>query len=138
MPAGRPRTISLSPEEMEELGLEMVKWVKENDPLHLSQWYCIEKGYTDKEWDTMHVCPEFFPYYEQALKIVGLKYLDKNSNVRDGIAHRWMRVYFKDFRDREDEKAKFDADLKKAQETNNNYYFYDRDPTQREGDTVTP
>lgn len=138
MPAGRPRTISLSPEEMEELGLEMVEWVKKNDPLHLSQWYCIEKGYTDKEWDTMHVCPEFFPYYEQALKIVGLKYLDKNSNVRDGIAHRWMRVYFKDFRDREDEKAKFDADLKKAQETNNNYYFYDRDPTQREGDTVTP
>jgi len=103
MPRGRPRTVSFSNEEMINLGKEMVAWVKANDPLHLSAWYCIEKGYTDKEWDTMHVIPEFFPYYEQALKIVGQKYLDKDSNVREGISQRWQRVYFKDIRKQEDQ-----------------------------------
>jgi hypothetical protein len=90
----------------------MVDWVIKNDPLHLSCWYCIEKGYTEKEWDTMHVCPEFFPYYEQALKIIGVKYLDKRSNVRDSIAHRWHRVYFGDLRKTEDEKIKIDAEIR--------------------------
>lgn len=101
MPAGRPRTVSLPPDQMIELGEEMIAWVKENDPLHLSEFYCIHKGYTDKEWDTMHVAEEFFPYYEQALKIIGRKYLDKNSNIRDGISHRWLGIYFKDLRRKE-------------------------------------
>lgn len=119
MPAGRPRTISLPPEEMIKLGEEMVSWVKKNKKsiLHLSEWYCIEKGYTDKEWETMHVCMEFFPYYEQALKIVGLKYLDKNSNVRDGISQRWQRVYFKDLKKEEDETVKYNAECKKQEES---------------------
>lgn len=102
MPIGRPRTVSLSPEEMIKLGEEMILWVKKNDPLHLSEFYCIEKDYTDKEWETMHVAPEFFPYYEKALKIIGRKYLDKNSNVRNGVAERWLRVYFKDLKKQED------------------------------------
>lgn len=116
MPAGRPRTISLSPSEMIKLGKEMVKWVTENDPLHLSQFYCILKGYTDAEWDTMHVCQEFFPYYEQALKIIGIKYLDKNSNVRDGISQRWQTVYFKDLKKVENELLKLKAELAKSQD----------------------
>jgi len=110
MPVGKPRTVSLPPDQMIELGKEMVAWVKEKDPLHLSEWYCIEKGYTDKEFDTMHVCQEFFPYYEQALKIIGRKYLDKGSNVRDSIAHRWQRLYFKDLRKLEDTDADANAD----------------------------
>ena len=113
MPAGRPRTVSLPPDQMIELGKQMVSWVKSNsEVLHLSDWYCIEKGYTDSEWDTMHVAPEFFPYYEQALKIVGRKYLDKNSNVRDGIAQRWQRVYYKDLKKSEDADADAEADRK--------------------------
>lgn len=109
MPAGRPRKVSLPPKEMIALGKEMIEWVKKNKPLHLSQWYCIEKGYTDSEWDTMHVCPEFFPYYEQALKMVGIQYLAKDSNVSDSIKQRWQRVYFKDLRREEDEKTAFEA-----------------------------
>lgn len=117
MPIGRPRTVSLPPDEMIKLGEEMVKWVTKNDPLHLSAWYCILKGYTDAEWDTMHVCPEFFPYYEQALKIVGMKYLDKTSNVREGVSQRWQRVYFKqDLKKEEDETLKFKADLARKEE----------------------
>jgi hypothetical protein len=112
MPIGRPRTISFTPEEMIKLGKEMVQWVKDHDPLHISQFYCIEKGYTDKEWNTMHVAPEFFPYYEQALKIIAIKYLDKDSKVRNGVAERFLRFYFKDLKKEEDETKKFDAELK--------------------------
>ena len=120
-PGGAPRTVSLPPDEMIELGKEMVKWVKTHDVLHLSEWYTIEKGYTYNQWKTMHICQEFFPYYEQALKVVGRKYLDKNSNIRDGISHRWLRVYFKDFKEEEDAKidyeaqARSNADIKTAQ-----------------------
>jgi len=102
MPAGRPRTVSLEPHEMIKLGEEMIDWVQENDPIHLSQWYCILKGYTDKEWDTMHVAPEFFPYYEKALKLVGYKYLLKESPIESNLKQRWQRVYFKDLTKQED------------------------------------
>jgi hypothetical protein len=73
--------------------------------LHLSEWYTIEKGYTYNEWKNFIQKEEFLPYYEQALKIVGLKYVDKNTNVRDGISQRWQRVYFKDLKEQEDEDA---------------------------------
>ena len=100
--SGRPRSVSLPPDQMIELGKEMIEWVVEHDPIHLSQWYCIEKGYTDREWDTMHVAPEFFPYYEQALKLVGYKYLLKESPIESNLKQRWQRVYFKDLAKQED------------------------------------
>lgn len=113
----RPRVFSFSKEEMIVLGEEMVKWVKEHpDMLHLSEWYTIEKGFTYKEWKNFIQLEEFLPYYEKALKIVGLKYLNKDSKVRDGISQRWQRVYFGDLRDQEDEDAKKEADLKKSTE----------------------
>lgn len=106
---GRPRTVSFSPDEMIVLGEEMIKWVKENDPLHLSAWYSIEKGFMDSEWDTMIKRPEFVPYYEQSLKIVGQKYLHKDSKVREGISQRWQRMYFPDLRKMEDADADAEA-----------------------------
>jgi|SRR6185503_364925 len=110
MAVGAPRTISFSPDEMIELGKEMVSYVTKNkkDILHLSEWYTIEKGFTYNEWKTFIQKAEFVPYYEQALKIVGMKYVDKNSNVRDGISQRWQRVYFGDLKESED--ADMDAE----------------------------
>jgi len=110
MAGGRPRTVSFSEDEMIELGNEMVSFVTVNkkDILHLCEWYTIEKGFTYNEWKTFIQRPEFVPYYEQALKIVGLKYVDKNSNVRDGISQRWQRVYFGDLKESED--ADMDAE----------------------------
>lgn len=102
MPRGAPRTVSLPEEEMIALGKEMVAWVKANDPLHLSAWYSIEKMFTEKQWEAFIQIKEFLPYYEQALKVVGQKYLDRDSNVREGISQRWQRVYFKDIRAQED------------------------------------
>lgn len=112
MPAGRPRTSTPPPEEMIKLGEEMLEWIKINKPLHLSEWYSGEMFITSKVWDTMQVAPEFFPYYEKALKIIGKQYLDKTSKVRDSISHRWLRVYFKDLKREEDETAKFNQLLK--------------------------
>ena len=115
MTGGRPRTTSFTQDEMIALGEEMVAFVKKNKKtiLHLSEWYTIEKGFIYREWKTFIQKEEFLPYYEQALKIIGLKYVDKSSNVRDGISNRWQRVYFDDLREREDIEA--DAtELRKA------------------------
>lgn len=115
MPAGRRRTVSLPPDEMIKLGQEMVEWVKLNNPLHLSEWYTIEKGFTYNQWKTFIVIKEFFPYYEIALKWVGKQYLDKDSRIRDGISQRWQRVYFQDIREQEDSDydRKLEKDLEK-------------------------
>ena len=112
MPAGRPRSVTPPPEEMIKLGEEMLEWIKINKPLHLSEWYSGEMFITSKVWDTMQVAPEFFPYYEKALRMIGKQYLDKTSKVRDSISHRWLRVYFKDLKKEEDETAKFNNLLK--------------------------
>lgn len=101
---GRPRTTSLSHDEMIELGKEMVNWVSINKPLHLSKWYTVEKGYLYEEWKAMIQIKEFLPYYETSMRIIGEQYLDKNSNVREGVSQRWQRVYFKDLKEEEDEK----------------------------------
>jgi hypothetical protein len=111
----RPRVFAYSTAKMIELGQEMVEFVNENieDILHLSEWYTIEKGYTYNEWKNFIQIAEFLPYYEQALKIIGRKYVNKNSNVRDKISDRWQRIYFPDLREQEDKDAD-DNELRKA------------------------
>jgi hypothetical protein len=111
---GAPRTTSPEPETMVALGKEMIAWIEAHpDILHLSQWYTIEKMFTYNEWKVMKDKPEFHPYYEKALKMVGLKYLDRDSNVREGVSQRWQRVYFKDLREEEEETKDADTERKK-------------------------
>src|SRR5579862_179247 len=114
MASGRLRTVSFSDDEFVVLGEEMIKWVTENydSILHLSQWYTIHKGFTYNEWKTFLQKPVFLPYYEQALKLVGLKYIDKKSDVREGISQRWQRVYFGDLKESEDADADAEAERK--------------------------
>jgi len=103
MSGGRPRTTSFSEEQMIELGKEMLDWIKKKpDVLHLSEWYTIEKGFIYREWKTFIQKQEFLPYYEQSLKIIAKKYLNKESNVREGVSQRWQRIYFTDLKDQED------------------------------------
>jgi hypothetical protein len=111
----RPRTVSLEPDEMIKLGEEMLTWIDLNDPLHLTAWYSIKMGITHKQWDAMQQVPEFLPYYEQALMMIGQKYLDKNSNVREGVSLRWQRSYFRDLRRTEDidKQEQLDRELEK-------------------------
>ena len=84
-----------------------------NSCLLYTSWYTIEKGYTYNEWKNFIQIEEFLPYYEQALKIIGKKYVNKNSNVRDKISDRWQRIYFPDLREQEDKDAD-DNELRKA------------------------
>jgi hypothetical protein len=114
MPAGRPRTVTPPPKEMIELGEEMLAWVEKNKPLHLTQWWSGVKFIASEIWDNMSRAPEFCPYYEAAMLLIGQQYLDKTSNVRDSISHRWLRVYFKDLRKQEDSDK--DADAARAKE----------------------
>lgn len=114
---GRPRTTSLSSKDMIDLGKEMVEWVIENQPIHLSKWYTVHKDFTDSQWDAFRKCPEFIHYYTKALKIVGYQYIDKDSKVDVRIKDRWLRVYFKDLRDQEDDDSRYMSKLK-AQEQN--------------------
>jgi predicted patatin/cPLA2 family phospholipase len=109
---GRPRTLSLSPEKMVELGKEMVAYVKDpkNKCIHLSEFYTILKGYTYDQWTSLLQCPEIIPYYEQALRIVGLKYI--NGTINNSIAQRFLRIYFPDLKRAEDEKILFEHQLK--------------------------
>ena len=102
MPAGRPRTVSLDPENMILLGEEMIEWVSLNNPIHLCQWYSFQKKFTKKQWRTMIVAPEFLTYYEEALQLVGMNYVKKDSPVYPSIKQRWQRVYFGDLKDQED------------------------------------
>ena len=115
MPAGRPRTVSFDEKTMIAMGKEMVDFVERNKKtiLHLSEWYTIEKGFTYNQWKTFLQKQEFIPYYEKALRMIGLKYVDKKSNVRDSISHRWQRLYFGDLREIEDIDSN-DKELRKA------------------------
>jgi len=110
MAGGRPRTVSFTEEEMIALGEEMVNWVRENKPIHLSVWYTQVKDFTDEQWDTFRKRPEFVHYYTKALKLVGYSYLDKDSSVDVRLKDRWQRVYFKDLKEQED----LDADAEAA------------------------
>lgn len=111
---GIHRSVSYSKEEMIALGKEMVTWVIKHEPLHLSHWYTIHKGFIYNQWKAFLQCPEFIPFYEKALKLVGMHYLDGKSNrVKEGISQRWLRVYFKDLREEEDETAAYNASLRK-------------------------
>ena len=115
MPAGRPRTISFSPKEMEALGKEMLEWITINQPIHLSQWYTIHKHFTYNEWKSFLQLKEFLPYYEVALKMVGMKYLD--GTVDKSISQRFLRVYFKDLKEEENETLEFQSKLKSQEVT---------------------
>lgn len=113
MPGGRPRTVSLPPDEMIELGKEMIKWIMDNpDIIHLTQWWSLHKEFKESDWDVMKDAPEFSPYYKRALHLIGLKYLTKDSKIRDNVVPRWQRVYFKDLRNSED--ADLDAEAERS------------------------
>lgn len=107
MVAGCPRTVSLPKEEMVALGKEMVAWVKQNKPIHLKQWYSFEKSYTYNEWKAMIQCPEFLPYYDKALGLVGMHYID--GTVDKSISQRFLRHYFKELKEEENEEIDYRA-----------------------------
>ena len=112
MPGGRPRTVSLDPENMIALGEEMLQWVLLNNPIHLCEWYSFQKKFTKSQWRAMIICPEFLTYYEEALQLVGMNYIKKDTQVEPSLKQRWQRVYFGDLRSQED--ADLDAAMERS------------------------
>jgi lipopolysaccharide biosynthesis protein len=112
MVAGRPRTATPTDDELIVLGQEMVEWVRMNRPVHLNQWWLINKNINRKVWDSMRHNDKFFHYYDVALSMIGNNYIDKDSNVDPRVKDRFLRLYHKDLRDQEDADARFNASLK--------------------------
>lgn len=114
-PVGAPRTTSPEKQELIKLGEEMVAWVTKHKPLHLSHWYTQQKMILYKDWKTYIQKPEFLPYYERALSLVGSNCLD--GALDKSIAQRFLRIYFKDLKEEEDATAKYNAELKVSEQT---------------------
>lgn len=108
---GHPRTVSPNDEGLIKLGEEMVEFCKKNEPLHLSDFYTLEKGIIYKTWKTYIQRSVFIPYYEQALKIVAKHYI--NGTIAPPIAQRFIRIYYRDVKDEEDDiiQIKLDKEL---------------------------
>ncbi len=115
---GRPRTTTPEEPELIKLGQELVAWATEdlskNEKPELrcrfAQWYSLIKGIKHKEWDLMVAKPSFRGYYEQAQVALSRRFID--GSVKDGIAHRFLRIYAPEVKHSENE----DLDLKMLRE----------------------
>lgn len=107
---GRPRTVSLEPEEMKKLGEEMLKWIVENDAIHI-KLFPLHKGISRKDFNAMRMIPEFLHYYETALDIVSVKYID--GTINNSIAQRFLRHYFGELRQDDTKQKKEDLAFQK-------------------------
>lgn len=118
MAGGRPRTVSPSPKECIELGKDLEKWSTEKTKEFrclLGQWWCLKKGLLRSEWNTLKQCPQFLPYYEKAQQAMAVKCL--NGTIKEGFAHRYIRLYDRELVEDENEKAKHLSDLRKSENT---------------------
>lgn len=100
-------------EELHKLGKELVEWATAKDPkrLHITQWHLLEKGISGDVWLKWLEKPVFRRYYEKALRALSIKYID--GTVNPSIAQRFLRLYFKDLRDEENDTMKMKAELQK-------------------------
>lgn len=108
-PGGRPRTVSPDPNQCIELGEQMIKWVKENNPSHLSEWYSIEMFIPWKTWNAMCEVPEFLPYYEVALNMIAKNI--RNESIDKSLGQRFLGLYHRDLKQYDMDMKKFEAEL---------------------------
>jgi hypothetical protein len=116
MAGGRPREVTPPPDELIALGKEMVKWIKENNPSHISAWYIGEKHILKSDWRKYVEKEEFRTYYENALQLIGSQYIEKDTKIEPNIKQRWLRLYFGDLREQENEDKEFESKLGKTNE----------------------
>ncbi len=112
-PIGRPRTVCPDKDDLIQLGKDMLKWVEKNDPLHISKWWRGHLGLSYATFKRMIEKPEFRVYYDMSLGLITDKYLD--GTIAPAIASRFIRHYFHEVKDEEDEEAKFKSSLKKQE-----------------------
>lgn len=116
-PGGAPRTTAPPKEKIIELGKDLVQWAtEETDDIRtsFSFWYSLKHGIIYTQWKRLKTFEEFRPYYEQARSALARK-LHKQE-LEKGLAHRYVRMYDRELADEEDDKAKYDAELRKDTE----------------------
>lgn len=114
---GRPRTVCPDDDELVVLGEELIKWCFEEPvakKMHITQWWSGEKFIVSNVWDQMRKQVIFRHYYEFALRVLAIKYID--GTINPAIAQRFLRLYFGDLRANDDELLKLKASLAKKQE----------------------
>lgn len=115
-PGGRPRTAIPERDELIELGKDLVKWSEQqfqsakDAPTRWCEWY-TDRGFVRKQWEHMREKEEFQWYYEKALANISKRYSD--GTINSSIAHRYLRVYDHEVRDRENQDK--EDDLKREQ-----------------------
>jgi hypothetical protein len=133
----RPRTSApKTDKEIHYLGKDLILWATEETKekrTAFSFWYALKHGMVRKQWKALLKLDIFRPYYETARSSLARKL--HNDELEKGLTHRYLRLYDREIADEEDEKARYDAEVKKQSEPEKHFYFYDRDPTKRDGNT---
>lgn len=112
-PVGAPRTTCPSKEECIELGKDLVEWATEETKeirTAFCFWYGLKHGILFKTWKLMKQKDEFRPYYERARAALAQKM--HVQELEKGMSHRYIRMYDRDLTENEDEKVKYDAEVK--------------------------
>ena len=116
-PVGRPRTSSPSPQERIKIGEELIRWVKEeneNNPhLLFSEFYSLHMHILRKDWKLIIEREEFKPYYEQAQAVLAKRCMD--GTMEKSFGQRFIRLYSRELTEEENETAKYNSDLRKAE-----------------------
>jgi len=119
-PVGRPREVEpYSVEDTIKLGEELLIWATEETEekrVSMNLFYSLKKMIPRKHWKTIVLRPEFLPYYEAAQSALCHKIY--SDTVKEGYGNRLLRLVQKDLIEEENEQSKFDAELKKVQESN--------------------
>ena len=121
---GRPRIIAPPDEELTILGEELLLWANKPDSLFMAQFYACEKHILRKDWKNIIQRMPFVPYYEEAQIIIGTRHL--TGALKEGIAHRFIRLYHHDVREDDDEIRR--KDNEKSQGPQNVTYNINYDP----------
>lgn len=112
-PGGRPRTVCPEHDELVELGKDLLQWATEETNelrCRFCQWYSLKHMILGRVWDLMIEKAEFHGYYESARAALAQRYM--NGAVNPSIAHRFVRIYMPEVKRDEEEKARFEAELK--------------------------
>lgn len=110
----RPRTSTPDKNDTIKLGEDLVQWATENTKewrCLLSQWWCLKQKMPRAQWKAMKLLPEFLPYYEIAQQAMAVKCV--KGVMKDGFGQRYIRLYDPELKEEEDNKKRFEAELKK-------------------------
>ena len=115
---GAPRTIEpYSVEDTIALGKELLIWATEptdQKRVSMNLFYSLKKMIPRKHWKSIVQRQEFLPYYESAQAALCEKIY--NDTVKEGYGNRLLRLVQRDLVEEENDKAIFDAEIKKPSE----------------------